>query len=63
MQAKESPHLTLVHTSTIKAMFDKEISTIRAVVSRKSSNPPVPLPPKRRAPTVSLLSAGSEDVQ
>uniref|UniRef100_A0A673AYN5 phosphatidylinositol-4,5-bisphosphate 3-kinase n=1 Tax=Sphaeramia orbicularis TaxID=375764 RepID=A0A673AYN5_9TELE len=47
------PHLTLVHTSTVKAMFDKEISAIGAVVSRKSSNPPLPLPPKRRVPTVS----------
>uniref|UniRef100_A0A4W6C881 phosphatidylinositol-4,5-bisphosphate 3-kinase n=1 Tax=Lates calcarifer TaxID=8187 RepID=A0A4W6C881_LATCA len=53
MQAKESPHLTLVHTSAVKAMFDKEISTIGAVVSRKSSNPPLPLPPKRRVPTIS----------
>lgn len=53
MQAKEPPHLTLVHTSTVKAMFDKEISAIGAVVSRKSSNPPLPLPPKRRVPTVS----------
>uniref|UniRef100_A0A8C2XLM4 Phosphatidylinositol-4,5-bisphosphate 3-kinase catalytic subunit beta n=1 Tax=Cyclopterus lumpus TaxID=8103 RepID=A0A8C2XLM4_CYCLU len=43
MQAKESPRLTLVHTSTVKAMFDKEISTIGAVVGRKSSNPPLPL--------------------
>ncbi|XP_034403803.1 phosphatidylinositol 4,5-bisphosphate 3-kinase catalytic subunit beta isoform isoform X1 [Cyclopterus lumpus] len=51
MQAKESPRLTLVHTSTVKAMFDKEISTIGAVVGRKSSNPPLPLPPKRRVPT------------
>lgn len=53
MQAKEPPHLTLVHTSSIKQMYDKEISTISAVVSRKSSNPPLPLPPKRRVPTVS----------
>ena len=53
MQAKESPHLTLVHSSTIKVMFDKEICAIGAVVSRKSSNPPLPLPPKRRVPTVS----------
>uniref|UniRef100_A0A7N8XKC8 phosphatidylinositol-4,5-bisphosphate 3-kinase n=1 Tax=Mastacembelus armatus TaxID=205130 RepID=A0A7N8XKC8_9TELE len=53
MQAKESPHLTLVHISTIKGMFDKEISTIRAVVTRKSCNLPLPLPPKRRVPTVS----------
>uniref|UniRef100_A0A3Q3RAC7 phosphatidylinositol-4,5-bisphosphate 3-kinase n=1 Tax=Monopterus albus TaxID=43700 RepID=A0A3Q3RAC7_MONAL len=52
IQAKESPHLTLVHTSTVKAMFEQEISTISAVVSRKSSNPPLPLPPKRRPPTV-----------
>uniref|UniRef100_A0A3B4U6T9 Phosphatidylinositol 4,5-bisphosphate 3-kinase catalytic subunit beta isoform n=1 Tax=Seriola dumerili TaxID=41447 RepID=A0A3B4U6T9_SERDU len=51
IQAKESPHLTLVHTSTVKAMFDREMSTIGAVVSRKSSNPPLPLPPKRRVPT------------
>uniref|UniRef100_A0A8C2Z504 Phosphatidylinositol 4,5-bisphosphate 3-kinase catalytic subunit beta isoform n=1 Tax=Cyclopterus lumpus TaxID=8103 RepID=A0A8C2Z504_CYCLU len=55
MQAKESPRLTLVHTSTVKAMFDKEISTIGAVVGRKSSNPPLPLPPKRRVPTVSSV--------
>lgn len=54
MQAKEPPHLTLVHTSTVKAMFEKEICAIGAVVSRKSSNPPLPLPPKRRAPTVSM---------
>ncbi|KAF0030685.1 hypothetical protein F2P81_017416 [Scophthalmus maximus] len=52
VQAKESPHLTLVHNSTVKALFDKELSTIGAVVSRKSSNPPLPLPPKRRVPTV-----------
>uniref|UniRef100_A0AAQ4RCL3 phosphatidylinositol-4,5-bisphosphate 3-kinase n=1 Tax=Gasterosteus aculeatus aculeatus TaxID=481459 RepID=A0AAQ4RCL3_GASAC len=52
MQAKEPPHLTLVHASNVKVLFDKEISAIGAVVSRKSSNPPLPLPPKRRAPTV-----------
>ncbi|XP_028274773.1 phosphatidylinositol 4,5-bisphosphate 3-kinase catalytic subunit beta isoform [Parambassis ranga] len=51
LQAKETPHLTLVHTSTVKAMFDRELCTIGAVVSRKSSNPPLPLPPKRRVPT------------
>lgn len=56
MQAKEAPHLTLVNTSTVKEMFDKEISTISAVISHKSCNPPLPLPPKRRAPTVQLLS-------
>ncbi|XP_016887681.1 phosphatidylinositol 4,5-bisphosphate 3-kinase catalytic subunit beta isoform isoform X2 [Cynoglossus semilaevis] len=55
MQAKESPSLTMVHMSTIKAMFDKEIKTIGAVVNHKSLNPlPLPLPPKRRAPTVQM---------
>uniref|UniRef100_A0A672GZ99 phosphatidylinositol-4,5-bisphosphate 3-kinase n=1 Tax=Salarias fasciatus TaxID=181472 RepID=A0A672GZ99_SALFA len=53
LQAKEPPHLTLVHTNTVKAMFDKEMTAIGAVVSRRSSNPPLPLPPKRRVPTVS----------
>uniref|UniRef100_A0A672GY75 Phosphatidylinositol 4,5-bisphosphate 3-kinase catalytic subunit beta isoform n=1 Tax=Salarias fasciatus TaxID=181472 RepID=A0A672GY75_SALFA len=48
LQAKEPPHLTLVHTNTVKAMFDKEMTAIGAVVSRRSSNPPLPLPPKRR---------------
>uniref|UniRef100_A0A671VX98 phosphatidylinositol-4,5-bisphosphate 3-kinase n=1 Tax=Sparus aurata TaxID=8175 RepID=A0A671VX98_SPAAU len=51
MQAKEPPHLTLVHTSNVKAMFDKDITAIGAVVTHKSSNPPLPLPPKRRVPT------------
>ncbi|XP_072249085.1 phosphatidylinositol 4,5-bisphosphate 3-kinase catalytic subunit beta isoform [Leuresthes tenuis] len=51
LQAKEPPHLTLVHTSTVKTLFDKEMSAIGAVISRKSSNPPLPLPPKRRVPT------------
>ncbi|KAM8853882.1 phosphatidylinositol 4,5-bisphosphate 3-kinase catalytic subunit beta isoform 1-T2 [Synchiropus picturatus] len=52
VQAKEPPHLTLVHTDTVKAMFDKEMAAIGAVVTRKSSNPlPFPLPPKKRAPT------------
>lgn len=51
VQAKESPHLTLVLTCTVEAMFEKEISAIGAVVTRKSSNPPLPLPPKKRAPT------------
>ncbi|XP_041126163.1 phosphatidylinositol 4,5-bisphosphate 3-kinase catalytic subunit beta isoform-like isoform X3 [Polyodon spathula] len=45
----ESPHLTLIDSCTVKEMFEKELSTIGAVVNRKSSNPPLPLPPKRRA--------------
>ncbi|XP_069003589.1 phosphatidylinositol 4,5-bisphosphate 3-kinase catalytic subunit beta isoform [Embiotoca jacksoni] len=56
LQVKEPPHLTLVHTSIVTAMFDKEISAIGAVVSRKSSNPPLPLPPKRRVPTQVQMS-------
>ncbi|CAN9511193.1 unnamed protein product [Ophioblennius macclurei] len=51
LQAKESPHLTLVKTNTVETMFEKEMSAIGAVVSRKSSNPPLPLPPKKRVPT------------
>ncbi|KAM4589944.1 phosphatidylinositol 4,5-bisphosphate 3-kinase catalytic subunit beta isoform 1-T3 [Fundulus diaphanus] len=50
LQAKKPPHLTLVHTSTIERMFKKETSAIGDLVSRKSSDPPLPLPPKRRAP-------------
>ncbi|XP_041850415.1 phosphatidylinositol 4,5-bisphosphate 3-kinase catalytic subunit beta isoform [Melanotaenia boesemani] len=48
LQAKEPLHLTLVHISTVEALFKKEMSAIGAVVSRKTSNPPLPLPPKRR---------------
>ncbi|XP_016145700.1 phosphatidylinositol 4,5-bisphosphate 3-kinase catalytic subunit beta isoform-like isoform X1 [Sinocyclocheilus grahami] len=47
----ESPHLTLVHCDGVKAMFEKEISTIGSVLARKTSNPPLPLPPKKRLPT------------
>uniref|UniRef100_A0A673IBQ8 phosphatidylinositol-4,5-bisphosphate 3-kinase n=1 Tax=Sinocyclocheilus rhinocerous TaxID=307959 RepID=A0A673IBQ8_9TELE len=48
----ESPHLTLVHCDGVKAMFEKEISTIGSVLARKTSNPPLPLPPKKRLPTL-----------
>uniref|UniRef100_A0A6Q2ZNQ8 phosphatidylinositol-4,5-bisphosphate 3-kinase n=1 Tax=Esox lucius TaxID=8010 RepID=A0A6Q2ZNQ8_ESOLU len=57
LQSKECPHLTLVQISSVKDMFEKEISAIGAVVNRKSSNPPLPLPPKRRGPSVSLCLA------
>ncbi|XP_057206446.1 phosphatidylinositol 4,5-bisphosphate 3-kinase catalytic subunit beta isoform isoform X2 [Triplophysa rosa] len=50
--ANESPHLTMVHVNFVKAMFDKEISTIGSVLARKMSNPPLPLPPKKRTPTL-----------
>lgn len=52
MLANENPHLTMVHCSVVKAMFEKEISTIGSVLARKTSNPPLPLPPKKRQPTV-----------
>ena len=54
VMAKENPHLTLVHTSTVEELFKKEITAIGAVVNRKTSNPPLPLPPKRRGPSVSV---------
>ncbi|XP_077063714.1 phosphatidylinositol 4,5-bisphosphate 3-kinase catalytic subunit beta isoform isoform X2 [Siphateles boraxobius] len=50
--ANENPHLTMVHISVVKAMFEKEISTIGSVLARKCSNPPLPLPPKKRQPTL-----------
>ncbi|XP_041119907.1 phosphatidylinositol 4,5-bisphosphate 3-kinase catalytic subunit beta isoform-like [Polyodon spathula] len=56
----ESPHLTLIDSCTVKEMFEKELSTIRAIVNRKSSNPPLPLPPKRRA--TSQISTSVWDV-
>nr|XP_023700850.1 phosphatidylinositol 4,5-bisphosphate 3-kinase catalytic subunit beta isoform [Paramormyrops kingsleyae] len=52
VMATESPHLTVVHCSAIQSMFEKEITAIGAVVNRKTSNPPVPLPPKRRGPSM-----------
>uniref|UniRef100_A0A8C1QU34 phosphatidylinositol-4,5-bisphosphate 3-kinase n=1 Tax=Cyprinus carpio TaxID=7962 RepID=A0A8C1QU34_CYPCA len=54
--ANESPHLTLVHCDVVKAIFEKEICTIGSVLARKASNPPLPLPPKKRTPTVRTLS-------
>lgn len=46
--SQECPHLTLVHTDDVKSMFEHELTTIGAVLSRKAHNPPLPLPPKRR---------------
>ncbi|XP_051963061.1 phosphatidylinositol 4,5-bisphosphate 3-kinase catalytic subunit beta isoform-like [Xyrauchen texanus] len=48
--ASEIPHLTMVHCRIMKAMFEKEICTIGSVLARKMSNPPLPLPPKKRGP-------------
>uniref|UniRef100_W5MA77 phosphatidylinositol-4,5-bisphosphate 3-kinase n=1 Tax=Lepisosteus oculatus TaxID=7918 RepID=W5MA77_LEPOC len=60
MMCNESPHLTLVECSTVKEMFEKEISAVGTVVNRKSSNPPFPLPPKKRG--VSQISTCVWDV-
>uniref|UniRef100_H2SZ17 Phosphatidylinositol 4,5-bisphosphate 3-kinase catalytic subunit beta isoform n=1 Tax=Takifugu rubripes TaxID=31033 RepID=H2SZ17_TAKRU len=51
MQAKEPPHVTLVHNNTIKTMFERDICAIRAALTPKSCSLPLPLPPKKRAPT------------
>uniref|UniRef100_A0AAV2J743 PI3K-RBD domain-containing protein n=1 Tax=Knipowitschia caucasica TaxID=637954 RepID=A0AAV2J743_KNICA len=51
VQAKEAPHLTLIHSSSIQELFDKEICAIGAVLSRKTCPLPLPLPPKRRGPS------------
>ncbi|TRY58059.1 hypothetical protein DNTS_022708 [Danionella cerebrum] len=48
--ATESPHLTVVPCESVKEMFEKEVSAIGAVLARKTSNPPLPLPPKQRQP-------------
>ncbi|XP_045074749.1 phosphatidylinositol 4,5-bisphosphate 3-kinase catalytic subunit beta isoform-like isoform X2 [Coregonus clupeaformis] len=60
LQAKECPHLTLVQVSTVQTMFEKEISAIGAVVNRKSSNPPLPLPPKRRGPSTCVWEVSTQ---
>ncbi|XP_030634616.1 phosphatidylinositol 4,5-bisphosphate 3-kinase catalytic subunit beta isoform isoform X2 [Chanos chanos] len=52
--AQECPHLTLVHCSVVKSMFEREMSVIGAVLPRKSSNPPLPLPPKKRGQSMQL---------
>uniref|UniRef100_A0AAY5EJM9 Phosphatidylinositol-4,5-bisphosphate 3-kinase n=1 Tax=Electrophorus electricus TaxID=8005 RepID=A0AAY5EJM9_ELEEL len=54
--AQEVPHLTLVHCSVVKAMFEREICTIGGVLAWKASNLPLPLPPKKRGLTVSVFS-------
>uniref|UniRef100_A0A671SHC1 phosphatidylinositol-4,5-bisphosphate 3-kinase n=1 Tax=Sinocyclocheilus anshuiensis TaxID=1608454 RepID=A0A671SHC1_9TELE len=59
----ESPHLTLVHCDGVKAMFEKEISTIGSVIARKTSNPPLLLPPKKRLPTASTLFPALQLIQ
>lgn len=48
------PQLTLVECCTIKKMCEQEMIAIEVAINRKSSNLPLPLPPKKtRATTVS----------
>uniref|UniRef100_A0A8C9F6F4 phosphatidylinositol-4,5-bisphosphate 3-kinase n=1 Tax=Pavo cristatus TaxID=9049 RepID=A0A8C9F6F4_PAVCR len=50
------PQLTLVECCTIKKMCEQEMIAIEVAINRKSSNLPLPLPPKKtRATTVILL--------
>lgn len=56
LSASENPHLTVVHFNIVKTMFEKEIATVGSVLARKTSNPPLPLPPKKRQPTVRTSS-------
>ncbi|XP_072428909.1 phosphatidylinositol 4,5-bisphosphate 3-kinase catalytic subunit beta isoform isoform X1 [Chiloscyllium punctatum] len=54
------PQLTLVDCSTIKEMCDREMSAIGMALHRKSSNLPLPLPPKRR--TISQMAGNVWDI-
>lgn len=50
------PQLTLVECSSIKKMCEQEMIAIEAALNRKSSNLPLPLPPKKsRTVAVSVL--------
>ncbi|KAM6442972.1 phosphatidylinositol 4,5-bisphosphate 3-kinase catalytic subunit beta isoform 1-T2 [Liasis olivaceus] len=48
------PQLTLIECSTIKKMYEQEMIAIEAAVTRKSSNLPLPLPPKKSRLTQSV---------
>ncbi|XP_010021000.1 PREDICTED: phosphatidylinositol 4,5-bisphosphate 3-kinase catalytic subunit beta isoform-like, partial [Nestor notabilis] len=48
------PQLTLVECCTIKKMCEQEMIAIEAAINRKSSNLPLPLPPKKTRTTTSV---------
>ncbi|XP_007422311.1 phosphatidylinositol 4,5-bisphosphate 3-kinase catalytic subunit beta isoform [Python bivittatus] len=48
------PQLTLIECSTIKKMYEQEMIAIEAAVTQKSSNLPLPLPPKKSRLTQSV---------
>nr|XP_042709502.1 phosphatidylinositol 4,5-bisphosphate 3-kinase catalytic subunit beta isoform isoform X2 [Chrysemys picta bellii] len=50
------PHLTLVECCSIKKMCEQEMIAIEAAINRKSSNLPLPLPPKKTR-TVTLTQS------
>uniref|UniRef100_A0AAY4DAB5 phosphatidylinositol-4,5-bisphosphate 3-kinase n=1 Tax=Denticeps clupeoides TaxID=299321 RepID=A0AAY4DAB5_9TELE len=54
--AQESPHLTVMHSSVLRGMFERELGCIASVCGHKQSNAPLPLPPKKRPPSVSTCS-------
>ncbi|XP_028817730.1 phosphatidylinositol 4,5-bisphosphate 3-kinase catalytic subunit beta isoform isoform X2 [Denticeps clupeoides] len=49
--AQESPHLTVMHSSVLRGMFERELGCIASVCGHKQSNAPLPLPPKKRPPS------------
>ncbi|XP_044145172.1 phosphatidylinositol 4,5-bisphosphate 3-kinase catalytic subunit beta isoform isoform X1 [Bufo gargarizans] len=49
---KTLPRLLLVDCCNIKKMFDQEMNAIELAVKRKTSGPPLPLPPKTRGASV-----------
>uniref|UniRef100_A0A8V0ZWE8 phosphatidylinositol-4,5-bisphosphate 3-kinase n=1 Tax=Gallus gallus TaxID=9031 RepID=A0A8V0ZWE8_CHICK len=48
------PQLTLVECCTIKKMCEQEMIAIEVAINRKSSNLPLPLPPKKTRATTSV---------
>ncbi|XP_071607964.1 phosphatidylinositol 4,5-bisphosphate 3-kinase catalytic subunit beta isoform isoform X1 [Heliangelus exortis] len=53
------PQLTLVECCTIKKMCEQEMIAIEAAINRKSSNLPLPLPPKKTRTTTSVWDISS----
>uniref|UniRef100_A0A8C0FLE1 phosphatidylinositol-4,5-bisphosphate 3-kinase n=1 Tax=Bubo bubo TaxID=30461 RepID=A0A8C0FLE1_BUBBB len=51
------PQLTLVECCTIKKMCEQEMIAIEAAINRKSSNLPLPLPPKKTRTTTNSVGS------
>uniref|UniRef100_A0A803WFA6 Phosphatidylinositol 4,5-bisphosphate 3-kinase catalytic subunit beta isoform n=1 Tax=Ficedula albicollis TaxID=59894 RepID=A0A803WFA6_FICAL len=54
VMSRTLPQLTLVECCTIKKMCEQEMIAIEAAINRKSSNLPLPLPPKKTRATTSV---------